>query len=300
MKTNPIIEFVALAAIWGSSFLFMRLGAAEFGFVATAGGRVAIGSALLLPMLWFSGHWRVLRHNAARILFIGVLNSALPFVMFAYAVMHISTSLSGILNATAPLFGALIAWFWLNDRMTRSRILGLLIGFAGVALLAADKASFKPGGTGWAVLACLVATLCYGYSASYTKRHLGGVHPLAIAAGSQLGATLALALPMAWWWPEQNPGWIPWLSLLVLGVLCSGVAFVLYFRLIEQLGPARAITVTFLVPVFAVFYGTTLLDETLTVWMFVCGAVVVLGTALSSGVLRLAGGLDKSTARTPS
>lgn len=287
MKNHPAVEFIALAAIWGSSFLFMRLGAAEFGIVATAGARVAIASAMLLPILWFSGHWHALRHNAARVLFIGLLNSALPFVMFAYAVLHISTGLSSILNATAPLFGALIAWLWLRDRLTVSRVAGLFIGFAGVALLAAERASFKPGGAGWAVLACLVATLCYGYSASYTKRYLGGVHPLAIASGSQFGATLGLALPTIWWWPAHNPGWAPWLSLLALGVLCSGVAYILYFRLIAQLGPARAITVTFLVPVFAVLFGTTLLGEHLTPWMLGCGAVVVLGTALATGVLRL-------------
>ena len=287
MKHHTTIEFIALGAIWGSSFLFMRLGAADFGFVATAGVRVAIASVLLLPILWFSGHWRSLQHNAARILFIGLINSALPFLMFAYAVMHISTGLSSILNATAPLFGALIAWLWLKDRLTLSRSLGLVIGFAGVALLAADKASFRPGGDGWAVLACLVATLCYGYSASYTKRYLSGVHPLALASGSQLGAALGLALPTLWWWPEHHPGWTPWLSLLVLGALCSGAAYIMYFRLIAQLGPARAITVTFLVPVFGVLYGTTLLGEQLTAWMLGCGAVVVLGTAMSSGVLRL-------------
>ncbi len=289
MKNHPIIEFVALAAIWGSSFLFMRLGAAEFGVVATAGARVGIAALLLLPILWFSGHWNSLRINAARILYIGLLNSALPFVLFAYAVMNITTGLSSILNATAPLFGALFAWLWLKDRMTAPRVAGLVIGFAGVALLAYDKASFKTGGAGWAVLACLLATLCYGYAASFTKRYLTGVHPLAIASGSQLGATIGLAIPTVWWWPDKNPGWTPWMSLLILGVLCSGVAYILYFRLIGQLGPARAITVTFLVPVFAVFYGTTMLDETLTPWMLGCGAVVVLGTALSSSVLRLPG-----------
>lgn len=287
MKNHPIVEFIALAAIWGASFLFMRLGAAEFGVVATAGARVGIASMVLLPILAFSGHWGSLRHNAVRVLFIGLINSALPFVMFAYAVMHISTGLSAILNATAPLFGALIAWLWLKDRLTVLQVVGLIVGFAGVALLAADKASFKTGGTGWAVLACLVATLCYGYAASYTKRHLAGVHPLAIATGSQFGAALGLALPTWWWWPAQNPGSTPWLSLLVLGVLCSGVAYILYFRLIAQLGPARAITVTFLVPVFAILYGTTLLGENLTPYMLGCGAIVVLGTALSSGVLRL-------------
>lgn len=287
MKSHPIAEFVALAAIWGSSFLFMRLGAAEFGVLATAGGRVGIGAATLIPILWFSGQWPQLRRNAGKILFIGILSSGVPFVLFSYAVLSISTGLSAILNATAPLFGAVIAWWWLNDRPDRSRTLGLLIGFAGVVLLASGKASFKAGGSGWAVLACLGATLCYGIAANFTKRHLSGVHPLAIATGSQIGATLVLALPTWFYWPTQNPGLAPWMSLIVLGILCTGVAYILYFRLIAQLGPARAITVTFLIPVFAVFFGVTLLGEELTGWMLACGAVIVLGTALSTGVLRL-------------
>jgi len=281
-----VLEYLALAAIWGSSFLFMRLGGAEFGVVATAGVRVTIGALVLLPLLWFSGHWGSLRRNAARVLFFGILNSALPFALFAYAVTSISTGLAGILNATVPLFAALIAWGWLRDRPSPSRVVGLAIGFAGIALLSKDSASFNVGGSGWAVMACLVAAVCYGFAASFTKKYLVGVHPLASAAGSQLGAALALALPTAWFWPAKMPGTVSWLALLALGVVCTGVAYILYFRLIAQLGPSRATTVTFLIPVFAILYGTLLLGEKLTVWMLMCGAVVVLGTALATGVLR--------------
>jgi len=113
MTSNTVVlEYLALAAIWGASFLFMRLGGAEFGVMATAGLRVTIGALVLLPLLWFSGHWGALRRNAARVMFFGTLNSALPFALFAYAVSTISTGLAGILNATVPLFGALIAWAW--------------------------------------------------------------------------------------------------------------------------------------------------------------------------------------------
>ena len=287
MKKSLLLEFVALAALWGSSFLFMRVGGVEFGALPTAGVRVAIGAALLVPVLWFSGHWAALQKNAGRILFVGALNSGLPFALFAYAVLSISTGMSAILNATVPLFGALVAWFWLKDRPGNSRILGLVIGFAGVVLLAGDKASFKPGGTGWAVLACLLATLCYAIAASFTKRFLTGIHPLATASGSQIGALLGLALPALWFWPAHTPGLHAWLALLALGVLCTAVAYILYFRLIAQLGPARAVTVTFLVPVFAIFYGTVFLGEELTLFMLLCGAVVVCGTALATGVLTL-------------
>jgi len=161
-----------------------------------------------------------------------------------------------------------------------------VIGFAGIALLSKDSANFKAGGSGWAVLACLLAAICYGFAASFTKKYLVGVHPLASAAGSQLGAALALALPTVWFWPAPRPGAVSWLALLALGVLCTGVAYILYFRLIAQLGPSRATTVTFLIPVFAILYGTFFLGEKLTVWMMLCGAVVVLGTALATGVLR--------------
>ena len=287
MKSHPVAEFIALAAIWGSSFLFMRVGSAEFGPLATAGVRVAIGAITLVPILWFSGLWPVLRMHAAKILVIGVISSGVPFVLFSYAVMSISTGMSSILNATAPLFGALIAWWWLHDRPDRSRILGLVIGFAGVVLLASGKASFNGGGSGWAVLACLGATLCYGLAVNFTKRYLSGVHPLAIATGSQIGATLGLVLPTWWYWPAHNPGTGAWLSLVALGVLCSAVAYILYFRLIHQIGPARTITVTFLIPVFAVFFGVVFLDEALTGSMLACGVVIVIGTALSTGVLRL-------------
>ena len=275
MKSHPVAEFIALAAIWGSSFLFMRTPA------------VAIGAITLVPILWFSGLWPVLRMHAAKILVIGVISSGVPFVLFSYAVMSISTGMSSILNATAPLFGALIAWWWLHDRPDRSRILGLVIGFAGVVLLASGKASFNGGGSGWAVLACLGATLCYGLAVNFTKRYLIGVHPLAIATGSQIGATLGLVLPTWWYWPAHNPGTGAWLSLVALGVLCSAVAYILYFRLIHQIGPARTITVTFLIPVFAVFFGVVFLDEALTGSMLACGVVIVIGTALSTGVLRL-------------
>ena len=287
-------DFVLLAAIWGSSFLFMRIGAVEFGALPTAAVRVTIAALFLLPLVWLRGLLPVLRKNWQRIFFIGLLNSGIPFACFAFALLSISTGLSAILNATVPMFGALIAWVWLKDKPTGSRILGLVIGFAGVALLAWDKASFKPDASGvapgWAVLACLLACVCYGVSASYTKRYLSGLPPLVTAAGSQIGATLGLALPALWLWPARMPGAPAWLALLAVGVVCTGIAYILFFRLIEHAGPPRALSVTFLVPVFAVLYGVLFLGESVTPWMVGCAAVIVSGTALATGLLRLGRG----------
>lgn len=283
-------EFILLGAIWGASFLFTRLGAAEFGALPTAGLRVGIAATFLLPLLLLRGQWQALSTHWKKIFFLGMLNSGIPFALYAYALLSISTGLSSLLNATVPLFGALVAWLWLKDRPHGMKILGLLIGFVGVAMLAWGKASFKPDAsglvTGWAVLACLGACLCYGLSASFTKRHLAGVPSLVIATGSQLGATLGLALPTLWLWPSQPPSSTAWLALLAVGVLCTGVAYVLFFRLVDKVGAAGSLTVTFLIPVFAVLYGVVFLGESVTAWMLICGAVILLGTALSMGLLK--------------
>ncbi|WP_374663673.1 DMT family transporter [Ramlibacter sp.] len=291
MPVSSRIDFILLAAIWGSSFLFMRYAVGDFGALPTAFVRVAIAALFLLPLVWWRGLGAAFRQHGRAVCLVGVINSGIPFALFAFALLSISTGLSAILNATVPLFGALVAWLWLEDRPNGSRVLGLVIGFAGVALLAGEKASFTPGPSGiapaWAVLACLAATACYGIAASATKRYLTGVPPLVLAAGSQLGATLGLALPALWLWPAQMPGTQAWLAVTVVGVLCTGVAYVLYFRLIEKLGPSRSLAVTFVVPVFAVIYGALFLSEAVTSWMILCGAVIVLGTALSTGLLRL-------------
>jgi drug/metabolite transporter (DMT)-like permease len=294
-----VSDFVILAAIWGLSFLFMRMGTVEFGPLPTAAVRVGIAALFLLPIVWLRGLLPVLGQNWKRIFLIGLLNSGIPFACFSFALLSITTGLSAILNATVPMFGALIAWVWLKDKPTPSRVLGLLIGFAGVALLAWDKASFKPDASGvapgWAVLACLLACICYGISASYTKRYLSGLPPLVTAAGSQIGATLGLALPALWLWPARMPGTSAWLALLAVGVVCTGLAYILFFRLIENAGPPRALAVTFVVPVFAVLYGALFLGESVTPWMAGCAAVIVCGTALSTGLLKL--GRDRTAER---
>ena len=287
MKAADLSELFGLAALWGASFLFMRMGAAEFGPVALAAVRVIGATLCLLPLLQARGQVGVLRAHWRPIFVVGISNSALPFLCFSYAALSITAGLSSIFNAATPLFGAVIAWLWLKDRLTPSRIVGLGIGFAGVLWLAWDKASFKPGGSGWAVVACLAATLCYGWSASYTKKRLAGVAPLAVATGSQLSAALALMLPAVWWWPATIPSPTAWIAAAMLAVLCTAVAYVLYFRLIAHIGPANAIAVTFLIPLFAVVWGWLFLAEGLTVAMVFGCAAILLGTGLATGLLRL-------------
>ena len=289
-KKSWLADYLALGALWGSSFLFMRFSALEFGAMATAAGRVAIATAFLLPMVLIKGLLPELQKHWKKIFVMGIFNSAIPFACFAFALLSITTGLSSILNATVPMFGALVAWVWLKDKPALPRIAGIVIGFAGIALLAWDKATFKPDASGaapgWAVLACLVACLCYGIAASFAKKYMGGISPMVTAAGSQMGATLGLLIPAIWLWPASPPTTTAWLSLVVLGIACTGIAYILYFRLIEKAGPQRTLTVTFLIPVFAVFYGALFLGEVVTMWMLLCALVIVCGTALATGLVK--------------
>ncbi len=287
MKQRDLVDLLLLAAIWGASFLFMRMAVPEFGPVALSAVRVAGAAAFLLPLaLWHHGGAH-LRSHAGHLAVAGVLTSGLPFLCFSFAALSITAGLSSIFNATTPLFGALVAWLWLKDRLVPSRVLGLAIGFAGVVGLAWGKANFKDGAdnTGWAVLACLAATLCYGIAASYTKRYLHGVPSLMQAAGTQLAAALFLALPALWWWPSAMPSLRAWLATGALSFVCTGLAYILYFRLIARVGPANAITVTFLIPAFAVLWGWFFLGEGVTFAMIAGSAVILVGTSLVTGVL---------------
>ncbi len=290
MKPIHFTELLALAALWGGSFLFMRMGAADFGPVALAFIRVIGASALLLPLLACARQMGALRQHWRAIFLLGLINSALPFILFSYAALSLTTGLLAVFNASSSLFSGAIAWWWLKDRLSPPRLLGLVIGFAGVLWLVLEKASFGNssghGGT-WAILACLGATLSYGYSACFTKRYLTGVPSMALAAGSQLSATVFLAIPAWIWWPTQAPSAMAWTSAIVLAVLCTGVAYILFFRLIENVGPANAMLVTFLIPVFAAGWGWLFLGEGIT-WVMVMGcAVILFGTSLTASLLRL-------------
>lgn len=277
-----------LAALWGASYVFMRLGAAEFGPVALSALRVAGAALCLLPLLRARDEWAALRRHALPIAVVGLFNSALPFVAAAAATLVLGGGLAAVFNASSPLWGALIAGLWLGERLGGMRVLGLALGFAGVVGLAGAKSGFAPAGEGPAVLAAvasaLAAALCYGFAVHYTRRRLVGVAPLAVAAGSQLAAALLLAGPALVWWPAQRPGATAWLAVAALAVLCTALAYILYFRLIARAGAAKAIAVTYLIPVFAMAWGAIFLGERIDAAMLAGCAVILLGTALTTGL----------------
>jgi len=285
LKRRDVVELLLLAALWGGSFLFMRVAAPQFGAFALMALRTGIGALVLLPFVLHAASGAEMRANAGRIAWVGLLNSALPFVMFGYATQHLSASYTSILNATTPFWGAIVAYLWLGERLGRWRVLGLAIGFGGVLVLVWGRLGAGGEGNGRAILATLVATLCYGIASAATKKQLGNVSALTGAAGSQLFAALML-LPFAIVsWPAQPPDAWAWASAVLIGVLCTGLAYLIFFRLIDRVGSTRAISVTFLVPVFGMLWGALFLDETITTRMFAGAATILAGTALTTGLL---------------
>ena len=216
------------------------------------------------------------------------INSALPFTLFAYAMLSITAGFASILNAASPLFGALIGYLWLRDRLAPAQIVGLAIGFAGVVFWLGTKQGCVAAAPRRRSLPHLIGTVSYGLAANYTTHRLRGMSTLAIAAGSQAGQRCAMLPLAAWCWPSQLPSLKAWLAVITLGLVCTGLGYILYFRLIANIGATRAIAVTFLIPVFGMLFGVALLGENVTGGMFAGGVVILVGTALAIGLLIVA------------
>ena len=282
MTTASLLRLLLLSAIWGGSFLLIRVGAPAIGPVPLMEARVLLaalflaGVALLLrrPLAWHR-HWR-------HYLIIGLLNSALPFLLFGYAALTLSAAMLSILNATSPLWGTLIAAVSQRAPLGGRTLAGLALGITGVGLLVGfDRVALQPG-AGLAIAASLAAALCYAVASNYTKA-AKAVEPFANAHGSMWAASL-LTLPALLAFP---PSAAPTMGIVAvvaaLGVVCSGVAYLLYFRLIDDIGAAPALTVTFLIPLFGTAFGWLFLDEAVGLHTLAGGAVVIAGTALVTG-----------------
>ena len=287
MRTRDVIDLVALGFLWGASFLFMRIAAPEFGAFALVEVRVAIAALVLFPLLAMRGQTTEIKTNWFPLFVLGVHNTALPFLMFTWAMLSLTAGTGAILNATAPIFAAVIAWAWLGDKLNWSRALGLLVGTVGVWLLVRDKVGASLTDSTLAVAAALGGSLLYGIAGNFTRRYTSHVKPLAVATGSQISAALVL-LPVAiLTWPDNAISWQAWAAAITMGLFSTGLAYILYFRLIANTGPTNAITVTYLIPLFAMILGAVVIDEPITVPMVIGCAVILLGTSLATGVLRL-------------
>jgi len=285
MRLKDVLDLLVLSALWGASFLFMRVAAPEFGPLVIGFLRALIATLLLLPFLLLRSGIAELRSNWKKLVLVGVLNSAIPFCLLALATISLSGGFAAILNSTAPLWAAMIAWIWLGDRLDRRRITGLIIGFTGVVVLVWNKAGIAAPGVAMAILAAVSAALFYGIGANFTQKYLHGISALALATGSMVAATIVLLPAGILLWPAKMISVQAWLAIIMMGVASTGIAYVLYFRLIANVGPAKAITTTYLVPGFAVVWGAMFINESLSANMVLGGAIILIGTALATGVL---------------
>ena len=289
MNYKNFLGLLTLGMLWGASFLFIRVAVPEFGAVALMAVRVTFAAMVLLPIILARrqltdvvAHWRP-------IAVMGVMHYAVPFSLFAFAMQTLPASYTSMINASSPLFAGLAARIWLGDRLSAGRMVGLIVGVSGVAVLVWDKlaVSSGPGSTTLAILAAVVASFCYGLAAVFAKKHLANIDPVGVAGGSMLVAAVLL-LPLSFMlWPEVAPSAHAFSMAAILGVVCTAAAFVLYFHLISAIGPSRAITVTFLIPVFAVVFGVLLIGEQVSATMLAGGAIIAFGTALSTGLIEL-------------
>jgi drug/metabolite transporter (DMT)-like permease len=278
MKTKDLASLIVLGAIWGASFLFMRIAAPEFGPIALIEMRVLIGAVLLVAWMYWRGEASALLKDKLPLFVVGVSNSAIPFTLFAYASLTLPAGYASVLNATAPLFGALVAAVWLRELLPIWKIFGLVVGFTGVVVLVSGKLTTTDDRL--AIGAGLAAALLYGFSAHYTKRKLSHVKPMVVATGSLIWASVVL-MPLAIvFWPTGNVSYQSWLSALALGIVCTACAYVLYFRSIANIGPVKAVIVAYLIPVFGMLWGYSVLGEPITLVMLAGCAIVLLGLAM--------------------
>lgn len=281
MRPLDFLRLLSLAAIWGASFLFMRIIAPELGTFPTAFFRVLFACIGLLGILAMMRIRWDFRGKLKQCLVLGMINSGVPFALYALAAQLLPTGYSAIFNATTPMMGVIIGALFFAEELTTTKVIGVLCGLSGVALLTrtgpvAFDASLLIG-----ALACLGATACYGFGGFLTRRWInqhGGLNSELVAFGSQMGAALCLlplflisllmAPPVSW-----GSGTV-WLSLVGLGVVCTAFAYILYFRLLADIGPVRTLTVTFIIPPFGVLWGALLLNEPLS-WAYLYGGALI-------------------------
>ena len=272
------VELTLLGAVWGGSFLFMRVAAADFGPFALVEVRLALGALILMPFLW-QARARFTPAVWLRVAGIAAINSVLPFVLFAWGAERAPAGIGAITNAMTVMFAALVAFLFYGERIGPWRWIGLVAGFIGVTILASGH--IAGSSVGAAALAGTAAALCYGLGINFVRHYLSGFPAAAIAAAN-LGAGALLLLPFALYsWPQHPIPVASWLSAVLLGVLCTGIAFVFYYRLIARIGAPRTATVTYLIPLFGVIWAWLLLGERVTLSMVLAGALILAGVAMS-------------------
>jgi drug/metabolite transporter (DMT)-like permease len=245
-----------------------------------------VAAVTLLPLLLLSGKWAELSEHWPHIMVIGLISTAAPATMLSISTEYTSAGFASILNALTPLFSALIAWLWLKEELTLPVVAGITLGFIGVMVMVFDRETITSNFVLLPIIAGVTGTFLYGLTGNYSRRFAQHVSPIVITAGCQLFSTLFMVPLALLLWPAASIPMQGWIYAVILGVFCTGVAFILFFKLLETVGVVRTVIVTYLVPVFAMLWGTLFLDETITLKMMIGAGLILAGVGLST---RLAG-----------
>ena len=287
MSRRDALLLLLLSSIWGASFLFIKVGVEVLEPSVVAFGRLFFGALFLVALLPGRGGLAPLRGRLGPMVVLGSLNNAVPFWLLGFAETRLDSGLTAVIQAAAPIFTVLLASrIDVTQRVTGVRLVGIAIGFGGVALLVGGQSRDDVV----AALAVIGVALCYAFSVLYAGRTMRGVPPLQVSFGQLACAALLLAPFGLGQLPATAPAAKVWLAVLALGVLGSGLAYLLYFAIIASAGASRAILVTYLVPAFALAYGALFLDEAITVAALMGLALVLTGTALATGLARARAG----------
>jgi drug/metabolite transporter (DMT)-like permease len=278
-----LFDLLLLGAVWGAAFLFTRIAVPEFGPVALVEVRVIVATLVVGAMVAWRGKLGELRGHWKAMTVIALLNSAIPFALFAYATRTVPAGFAAVLNSTVPLFGAIVGVSAFREKMTSTRLMGLGVGFLGVLVLVAPR--LEVAGTPLAIGAALLGSWMYAVAAHLTRRILPGVHSIVIAAGSLAMSCVILAVPALFLLPESMPSAAAWGSVLALGIVATGLAYIMYFRLLEQIGATGAVAVTYLIPLFGMVWGMLFLHEPITPPMAMGCALILAGVAVTTGLL---------------
>jgi drug/metabolite transporter (DMT)-like permease len=281
MKISELLELLLLAGVWGASFLFMRIAAPVLGPVLLIELRLLLAGLTLLLIAILLNLIDEIRKNLIPLFVIGCLNSAIPFLLFAFAALYLPSGFSSIINATTPLFGILISGLWLRDKLTWGQFAGLIVGFAGVTILVGWTEIPVTKNFIWAVIGGLCASFLYGIGASYIKNKLSGVNPITIATGSLLSATIVLLPITPRFLPDTFPSLTVILMTIALGLFSTAFAYIIYFHLLDNIGVNKTLTVAYLVPLFAMFWGSLILGEPITPSMILGCSLILSGTAIA-------------------
>lgn len=287
MSAIDAFRLILLSTLWGMSFLFMRVASPEFGAVPLVMVRMGVAAMVLLPLMSIRHYRRLAWENKTPLLVLSLTNHVVPFSLLAFATISLEAGFTSLINATTPIFTALIGALAFATPVLRQQYVGLGVAFFGVYVLSADRLDFSIGGDGWFILAALGASFCYGIAGNYSKARLAHLPIRVVVGGSTLISGLILLVPGLLLWPDTMPSTQGWLNALALALFSTALAFFIYFQLLANAGATATSTVTFLVPVSALLWGYLLLGEVLNLQILIGMIITLLGTAIATRLIRM-------------